>query len=667
MDTETGPVLVSGPSLVRTAHSGFGLLALTGDLSADTALRVWGAPARLVIWNGRPLRVVSNQDGSVTTRDPLPGPKPVTLPALTGWRFTEATPEAEPAFDDGRWKVADKSTTNNPTKPAAPPVLYADEYGFHHGDVWYRGRFTATGTETGVTLSAVTGRAGVYSAWLNGTFLGSTGDPTHRFDFPTGNVRPGAENVLAVLVENMGHNEDFNADDSHKQPRGLVSAALLGSTAGLGWRIQGSLGGENPVDPVRGPLNVGGQFGERSGYYLPGFPDRSWQPVTLPHPDSTAGTSWYRTTFDLHLPAGQDVPIGLRFTDDPTRHYRALIFLNGWQLGRYVNDIGPQHSFPLPAGLLRTDGRNTLAIAVWNTDAGTGGLGQVGLETYGNHTSALHVSTVDSPAYDPRALAIAPSTAHVSVTAPDAIQRGGTGTVRATVSVPARGPDARDADVQLSTPDGWTVSAGTPTHSDRIAAGGSFTVSWQVSAPAGEQPRAAVFSATAHYRSHGRADQAAGTTTSTVPIPPPTGENWVSDLPFSATNGWGPVERDTSNGENLPGDGRPITLNGTTYAKGLGGHATGAVTLNLGANCTRFTATVGVDDEVGSAGSVRFSVLGDGTALAETSTLTGTSAAVPLDVDVTAVHQLDLAVADAGDGNGSDHADWALARLNCAA
>ena len=64
----------------------------------------------------------------------LRGPRAVTLPDLTGWRFTPATPEIDPAFDDGRWALADKTTTNNPTKPAAPPVLYADEYGFHHGD-----------------------------------------------------------------------------------------------------------------------------------------------------------------------------------------------------------------------------------------------------------------------------------------------------------------------------------------------------------------------------------------------------------------------------------------------------------------------------------------------------------------------------------------------------
>ncbi|MCH0567258.1 beta galactosidase jelly roll domain-containing protein [Streptomyces sp. MUM 136J] len=44
--------------------------------------------------------------------------------------------------------------------------------------------------------------------------------------------------------------------------------------------------------------------------------------------------------------------VGLKITDDPSRHYRALIFVNGWQFGRYINDLGPQHSFPLPNGIL---------------------------------------------------------------------------------------------------------------------------------------------------------------------------------------------------------------------------------------------------------------------------------------------------------------------------
>jgi beta-galactosidase len=103
------------------------------------------------------------------------------------------------------------------------------------------------------------------------------------------------------------------------------------------------------------------------------------------------GVAWYRTTVRLDLPRGQDVPVGLRFTDDPARHYRVLIFVNGWQVGQYVNDLGPQRVFTVPQGILRHQGVNTIALAVWSADAATAGLGQVSLTALGNHTTPIRV------------------------------------------------------------------------------------------------------------------------------------------------------------------------------------------------------------------------------------------------------------------------------------
>ena len=119
----------------------------------------------------------------------------------------------------------------------------------------------------------------------------------------------------------------------------------------------------------------------------------SWATVDLPHTAGLPGVAWYRTTVNPHLPAGQDTSVGLRIDDDPARHYRAQIFVNGWQLGQYINGVGPQHSFPVPAGILRPDADNTIAVAVWSTDEG-GGLGTVRLEVYGSPSSPLQVGTV---------------------------------------------------------------------------------------------------------------------------------------------------------------------------------------------------------------------------------------------------------------------------------
>ena len=151
------------------------------------------------------------------------------------------------------------------------------------------------------------------------------------------------------------------------------------------------------------------------------------------------------------------------------------------------------------------------------------------------------------------------------------------------------------------------------------------------------------------------------------PLPPaPTGEKWVSDLEFlDSTNGWGPVERDHSNGEDGAGDGGPITLDGVQYAKGLGTHAPSSVSVRLGGNCTTFTAKVGVDDEMEDRGKVSFKVLVDGVAKYTSDLLTGTSPTADVSVNVAGGQTLTLQVTDGGDGITSDHADWADAKLTC--
>jgi alpha-galactosidase len=145
------------------------------------------------------------------------------------------------------------------------------------------------------------------------------------------------------------------------------------------------------------------------------------------------------------------------------------------------------------------------------------------------------------------------------------------------------------------------------------------------------------------------------------------GTTYISDMSWQAsTNGWGPAERDRSNGEQAAGDGRTLTMAGTTYAKGVGGHAAGTIDVNLGGRCSTFAADVGVDAEVGSGrGSVTFSVLGDGATLATTPVKTGGQAATSLSVNVSGRTTLRLAIGNGGDNINYDHADWANARVTC--
>lgn len=147
------------------------------------------------------------------------------------------------------------------------------------------------------------------------------------------------------------------------------------------------------------------------------------------------------------------------------------------------------------------------------------------------------------------------------------------------------------------------------------------------------------------------------------PVP---GTHALSGLDWtSATNGWGPVERDRSNGETKAGDGGALTVGGTVYAQGLGVNAPSTLTYYLGGTCTGLTTDVGIDDEVGARGSAVFRIHVDGREVAASGRLTGEDGSVRLTAPLTGAYELTLQVTDGGDGNSYDHADWGAPRLTC--
>ncbi|MFC6092248.1 beta-galactosidase [Saccharothrix lopnurensis] len=381
LDTDQGPVLVRGTALARSAAVVGDRLVLRADTDRAGEVEVF-APVRRLGVGGRTVHVRRTPSGSLLGA--LPGPEPVRLPGLTDWRHRAEPPGA----GETGWVTADRTTTASPIKPKALPVLYSDEYGFHQGSVWYRGRFTATGAERTISLNAITGRRGVYLVWLDGRYLGSAAGGTEsdaepvnpdpgRGDFavPEGLLVAGRRATLTVLVENMGHNDDWTADDTRfKQPRGLFGAVVRGSTAPISWQVRGS----RPNDGERGPMNAGGLHGERAGWHLPGGTGWGRPPSAAP-----PGVSWYRTAFRLDLPRGHDVSLGLRFDDTTQRSHRVLIFVNGWNVGQYLGGASPQRDFVLPAGVLAE--HNALTFAVIATERLPGGPGPVRLVTLGNH------------------------------------------------------------------------------------------------------------------------------------------------------------------------------------------------------------------------------------------------------------------------------------------
>jgi beta-galactosidase GanA len=389
--TPAGQVLQLTPALVRTATLAGGRLALTGDTTAASTFEIWGPRFASATFNGEALSLAAQPDGSYRT-SAAGGPAAEKLPDLVAlpWTRRADSPEAQPGFDDSAWVEADNraSAAQTWTMPErGQPTLAMSDYGFHHGDVWYRGHVDIKDAGDGKLANQLelfygAGGAGMVQVWIDGRFVGQdeldTGrsfpETTDSVKLSLGDIKPG-RHVIAVMVRNNSHNWDLMADDYHREARGLISASLTSKggkrfAVPISWRIQGRRGGETLADVARGPLNNGGLYGEREGWHLPSASAAApgWTAAKPTDAPPAPGTYWVRTSFDLDLPKGHDVQLGLAFGDTTKprsdRENRALIFVNGWNMGQFIAHIGPQRTFVIPPGILKPNGRNTIALAV---------------------------------------------------------------------------------------------------------------------------------------------------------------------------------------------------------------------------------------------------------------------------------------------------------------
>jgi alpha-galactosidase len=214
--------------------------------------------------------------------------------------------------------------------------------------------------------------------------------------------------------------------------------------------------------------------------------------------------------------------------------------------------------------------------------------------------------------------------------------------------------------------DGWTLTPTTAWQGRSVRTNGAFTTDWQLTAPAGAASGNHAITFTATYRYGKKTGQLQYRGNVLVLPPAPKGTVALSDVPWvSATNGWGPVEKDMSNGETAAGDGRPISIRGTQYAKGLGTNATSDITYYLGGNCTSLKTDVGIDDEEqAKGGDVIFQIFAGDTKVADSGVVTNTSPVKTLTADLTGAQWLRLHV-DPDGPNTYDHGDWAGPTLTC--
>lgn len=153
-----------------------------------------------------------------------------------------------------------------------------------------------------------------------------------------------------------------------------------------------------------------------------------------------------------------------------------------------------------------------------------------------------------------------------------------------------------------------------------------------------------------------------------LPLSRKSEQAYLSDLDWQeAGNGWGPVEKDRSNGETAPDDGMTLSIRFQGFAKGFGVHAPSEIKVPLKGQCYSLVAEVGADDEVMGGGSVAFRVKGDGTVLKQSPVLRGEDPIHLLEMDVSGRQELGLEVTDGGDGAEADHASWGGIRAICKA
>jgi beta-galactosidase len=416
--TATERLFILGPYLVRNASVSQDVLRIVGDGDdSTTVLEAYVGTSALssIEWNGVQLAFNRTDYGAYRARIPsAPAVETVTFSKLDSWWAADSLPETAPAFDDSKWVVCNKTSTLSPLSPQTLPVLFSSDYGFYVGAKIYRGYFDvdSSSAPTAVSITAAGGLAFGWNAWLNGVFLGghagnaTANVTTATLTLPSSGLRSSGSNVLTVLVDYHGHDETSTAYGV-ENPRGLLGARLVQSTRSAGsstgfreWRVQGNAGGAagiTALDPVRGPMNEGGLYAERAGWPLPGFDaarSPAFKPSAGPTADglSAAGVRFYVTNFTVSFPtAGLDVPLGIRLSAPSGTVARALLWVNGYQYGKYIPHIGPQTRFPVPPGVIdgRAGANNTLAVALWAQTTAGARLDAVEVFAYAAYTSGF--------------------------------------------------------------------------------------------------------------------------------------------------------------------------------------------------------------------------------------------------------------------------------------
>jgi NPCBM/NEW2 domain len=143
--------------------------------------------------------------------------------------------------------------------------------------------------------------------------------------------------------------------------------------------------------------------------------------------------------------------------------------------------------------------------------------------------------------------------------------------------------------------------------------------------------------------------------------------SFLSDHPeliVASAQDWGVLGLDVA--AHAPDkEGSPLRISEKAFAKGLGHHANGTITVLVDGQYESFDAEIGIQPCPG--GSVIFQVIVDGKLRFDSGVMRSGDAPKPVHVSLDSAQEVRLEARDAGDGIVCDMANWAEARLTRAA
>ncbi len=135
-------------------------------------------------------------------------------------------------------------------------------------------------------------------------------------------------------------------------------------------------------------------------------------------------------------------------------------------------------------------------------------------------------------------------------------------------------------------------------------------------------------------------------------------EVWLDALDMSvARQGWGQTQACKSV------DGNPLSVGGEKFQRGVGTHPQGEILVVVDPVPGRFSAKVGIDDEVGEKGHAEFLVYAGEELLWRSGFMVGGEKAKACDVAFNNTHSLRLVVDTGPEGYAYDHTDWLEAKV----